>query len=1006
MWNDGQTGEKNVAEANGKKDNTEKGLGGIKVTLYKEGSANPITTDIYGNNLMTETAGENGKTIQYIKNDGTQDKMELSEGEYIFPNLEGGTNYFVVFGYDGINYKTTQISSKVYENNNESKVTEVDGDTFNAKFKTISKGQSNDGTKLGYDYDSENKISTLQVGTKGENPANGNKTDFQMTAKTSYYLQNTKDGLGTWKSDGTINTNHYALDINCGLVKKYFDLSLGTDVKSAKVTINGRETTYTYAQVMNGALEDLTLDGKIQNNSSNIEYNLYLYSSDYNFRIEDYKTDTNGGITNNVNDEDDDRVDYDTLEELEVYVTYSIILKNQSKLEGTVETFDYYYDSKYTIYEIPEMEDYKVERDDNNHKITFTHTGTSTLNSNNDYRREIEVTFKVNKQNKYVITGEFSNVGEITSYSTPTGGFIDYDSAPGNGIQNGKITQYEDDTDEAPGVKISVKEDLVRKISGNIFEDENKNGINNSENSVNDVIVQLIEIKTIRGQNYEYIWQETRSGSNQVETTKRNGYDQNVYENTVSNTDTGKYEFKDFIPGNYIVRFIYGDGTTYNLTDNIKKYNGQDYKSTIDKNYKEEWYDSTKYNSNSSVAVDNEARRLEVMAYSATIDSDIGTAINKKTEDMLKATWMCAETSKINVGVGENTNNNNINFGLALRPNTKLVLEKHITSLKITPQGVGVQPIVEARLILDGSVGSIDAKGITTGLSIIKSTRDERGFWKVETDIEELAQGAKVELEYTYVIKNEGEEDYLSSATIGEYNNHIGKDEDNNGKDDYVDYLAGASTTAKSSIKGQRKNYGNYLGQYYYTGTKGTGDATVLSTVTKIEDNLNNNLKFVNTTEPSFTSKSGVEKVVYDANGNENKEKIETVLENIKSFATLAREEIDTTKTAKLETTLSASNKEIAYPTYIGEITEYTNAAGRKDMESTPANLGYVHSEDTTKTMKDNNEVDEFWGEKLIVSKPTGEDKQATVQIIIIAITSVAVIGAGIILIKKFVLKK
>ena len=55
------------------------------------------------------------------------------------------------------------------------------------------------------------------------------------------------------------------------------------------------------------------------------------------------------------------------------------------------------------------------------------------------------------------------------------------------------------------------------------------------------------------------------------------------------------------------------------------------------------------------------------------------------------------------------------------------------------------------------------------------------------------------------------------------------------------------------------------------------------------------------------------------------------------------------------------------------------------------------------------NEDDEYWGlggEKLIVSKPTGENKQAPVQIIVIAISSVAVIGVGIILIKKFVLKK
>ena len=1024
VWEDAQSGVKNIKGPDGKLNNGEKGMAGIGVEVYNS-SGTRITTDAYGKQLKDTTANDSDK-ITYTLNNGSTDTITLSKGEYIFPNLPKGT-YYIKFLYNGINYKTVECcsSNSLYtykKEDKESKVTEVNIDAFNARFKTISKGQSNDGTKLGYDYDSENKISKLQVGTKGENPANGNKADFQMTAVSSNYLRsgdtNWKD---VWTSKGKIKRDHYALDINCGLTEKYFDLSLGTDVKSARVTINGKEKTYTYAQVMDGALEDLTLDGKTQNNSSGTEYTLYLYYSDYNFRIADYKTDMNGGITNKVNDKDDDNVNYDDLKELEVYVTYSIILKNQSKHEGTVEKFDYYYDSKYTIYEIPALEDYTVERNDNEHKITFTHKGTSTLNNENDYRRGIEVTFKVNKNEQgYVKTGEFSNAGEITVYSTPTGGVIDYDSAPDNAeistsTEQKKITRnFEDDCDEAPGLKISAKEDLVRKISGNVFEDLKEYNGNKDANdpNVNDVIVQLIEIKKINGKNYEYIWQETRSGSNEVRTTTKNGYDASAKYTNAEKAD-GKYQFKDFIPGNYIVRFIYGDGTTYDLTDNVKKYNGQDYKSTIDEHYKEEWYNSTKYDSNSSVAVDNEARRLETMEYSTTIDKDISTAINEKTENMLSNTWMCAETSKLNVGVEENTSYENMNFGLAQRPNTKLVLEKHITSLKITPQGVGVQPIVEARLdintILDSNnVTAKEATGLKQHLAIMTATREERGFWKVETDIEEIAQGAKVELEYTYVIKNEGEKDYLSSDVIGEYTTNIGKDKNNNGTDDYVDYLKGASGTAKASVKGQRNNSGNYLGQYYYTGTKGTNDASVLSTVTKIEDNLNNDLNLANTTESSFAkvNEQAIDKQLYNVNGVLEKEKIETVLGNTSSFKMLDVNEKDTSKTAKLETTLAATKEGIRIPTYLEEITEYTNAAGRKDIESTPGNLSYVHSEDTNKTMNTDNEVDEFWGETIIVSKPTGEDKQTPVQAIIIATTAIATIGVGIILIKKFVLKK
>ena len=64
-------------------------------------------------------------------------------------------------------------------------------------------------------------------------------------------------------------------------------------------------------------------------------------------------------------------------------------------------------------------------------------------------------------------------------------------------------------------------------------------------------------MKTIKGKYYEYIWQETKSGSNKVKTTTERGHEGKNYNNEV--TENGKYKFKGFIPGNYIIRFIYGD---------------------------------------------------------------------------------------------------------------------------------------------------------------------------------------------------------------------------------------------------------------------------------------------------------------------------------------------------------------------------------------------------------------------------------------------------------------
>ena len=1038
VWNDGQTGVKeNIkVEPNGVFDEGE-GFSGVELELYKYDSKTKqselIEKDVYGNSLQYETGA--GDAVKYKKYDGTEAEYNLAEGEYVFPNLEKG-EYYVKFLYDGINYKTVDNkSNKIYEltKPRESKATEEDRKTFDAKFKTITKGENEiknatdpifatDGQAksadgkittpllyLSYDYEEngERKVgSKLSTYINGKNPATGN-FDFQMKAKSENYLEsNDSNWKGVWNADGTVKKDHYALDINCGLVQKYFDLSVGTDVKSARVTINGKEATYDYKQIMDGGLKDLDLDKVTQNNSSEkdgVEYTLYLYYSDYNFRIEDYKTDMTQGIKDTTSDNDHSVVgnteNKNKEQELEVYVTYSIILKNQSKQPGTVEKFEYYYDDKYISPTIEEMDDYDYAIDEANKKITFTHKGNSTLNEDNEYRKEIEVTFKVNKDsNGYVLKGDFSNAGEIIEYSTPNGGFIDDDSAPGNAVittDNGqkKITHYEDDSDQAKGLEISVKEDKTRTIAGTVFEDANKNGSNDDNTPVNDVIVQLIELKSIKGSYYEYIWQQTRSGSNKVKTTSRNGYTGTEYTSDASGD--GTYQFKEFIPGNYIIRFIYGDGSTYDT--NVQKYNGQDYKSTIDNSYKEEWYNQANYNGK-SVARDNEARRLEVMAYSTTINKEKGVAIDNKMEDMLNATWMCAETSKVNVAVeGDNTSYANMNFGLALRPQTKLTLEKHITGLKITPQGTGVQPIVDAKIV-DGNI-----QGITTGLARIDSTRGNRGFWKVETDIEELAQGATVELEYTYTIKNESDEDYLSATLINEYKN-LNSEEYAKHLSDIVDKNQG---NLKNKVKGKTNTYGTYLGEYYYTGTKGSTDSEVLSTVNVIEDNLNNNLKLVEETDMKFekVNNEAIEKTVYDDAGNEKSEKIETVIRNKKATETLAKDAVDSTRTAKLTTTLSSASKEISYPTYIGEIVEYTNAAGRKDMEATPGNLSYVHSKDTSKTMEDSNEHDEFWGETLIVSKSTGENKQAPMQIVIITISSIAVIGVGIILVKKYVLK-
>ena len=891
--------------------------------------------------------------------------------------------------------------------------------------------------------------------------------------------------MGTWNTDGTINKSHYAFNINCGLSKKSFDLSLGTDVKDATVTINGNQTTYTYDQILDGKLNEAlnrpSSEKKIGDNK--IEYNLYLAVSDYNYRIADYKVPGEGSIENKYDAEALNKEQIDSAKkdsELEVYVTYRIELKNQStQHDAKVNLVEYHFDEHYQYVSIKNA---TAEKDPNARVLYIT--PDEGIEAGRTLLPNIEITFKVlpdGKGNKCVLGEDYLNQAEIISYTTG-GGLVDEDSAPGNAfLEEGKV-RYEDDTDEANGIQIKLKENAERSISGKVFDDDDT-----SDKGINDVIVQLIELVEINNKQYEYIWQETVAGSNKedksrtVKTTARNGY---VGENYTVTNEAGEYKFTQrIIPGNYIVRFIYGDGRIYDITENTLKYNGEDYKSTyVDYDYNAEWYNNTSLNGENSKAVDNEARRLRVMSYAVDVDGTKGAELallskpigtnNNKLKDVLDNTWMCAETLKIKVPVDpsvlvnengekeeklsitENSTSvkkadsqykvtfDNVNLGLMERPKTKLVLEKHITGLTIKPVASGVNLIANATAdindILKATQGSeIELKGQKDGLFATKSGRTNRGLWYLQTDTTELAQGADAYITYTYVIRNEGDEDYLSKTLIDKYNE---------GTDAYKEYLVGEEgeegleKLVKDKIKSKGFTKGEYLSRFYYTGNSDNSENSfnptpVLASVEQIQEALNPKVKFVNSTT-DFTKAEGSKTYNYydiesNLKGVDIKEiitsKEETSKKLLQTGKTLKEindkdekkdfinNTMDTSKKLVVSVGLSASEIENGgvYDSYIAQVTHYTNAAGRRD-QSTPDNLSYVHSENTNITLDSNipdtnkkyNEEDEFWAERFTITKPTGEDKITPVQIAIITISAVAVLGVGIILIKKFVLKK
>lgn len=1065
VWTEKIKTDKTTAEINNQYDGekTDEALAGIKVNLYKHGKKVTDTTSSDGN-----------KKAIYTDHKGNKVEVDLAKGEYMFTDITAGDDYYVVFEYDGIKYQAmTNSKEQAYTTDaRDTKISEeLKRREFNENTETISgngkadESKTNAGWIIKYnlDTDSTPNKAIYKATYKNEEDMKNDIRQY-VEGKTYTYLSKTEDWMGTWNTDGTINKSHYAFNINCGLSKRFFDLSLGTDVKDATVTINGNQTTYMYDQILDGKLDEAL---NRPSSEKNIDYNLYLAYSDYYYRIDDYKVPGEGSIENKYDAEALNKEQIDSAKkdsELEVYVTYRIELKNQSTQHGAkVNLVEYHYDDKYAFL------------DENNKNIKLTEgtnlenrvlmIDTSDLQINGGETKSLELTFKVlpgKNGNKCVLGEDYLNQAEIVSYTTG-GGLVDEDSAPGNAFLEENKVRYEDDTDEANGIQINRKEENKgRSISGKVFEDSNKDGtIKNAkkenENGVNDVIVQLIELVEIDGKQYEYIWQETVAGSNAVKTTARNGYVGESY--TVEN-EAGEYKFTQrIIPGNYIVRFIYGDGSTYDIRENTLKYNGEDYKSTyVDYNYNAEWYNDTSLNGDNSKAVDNEARRLKVMSYAVDVDGKKGAELAKldgdtNTEglkDVLANTWMCAETLKIKmpvdtdikdntsdtteVGNGSsptisNTQFNNVNFGLMERPKTKLVLEKHITGLTVKPVASGVNLIANAtadinKILDQGEGDQIQLEGQRDGLSATKSGRTNRGLWYLQTDTTELAQGADAYITYTYVIKNEGEQDYLSAGLIEKYT----KDKDGS----YKAYLETLEGIVKDKIKSKGFTKGEYLsGSYYRKNDNAFTPTPVQASVEQIQEALNPKVKFVNsTTDFTKADRNVGNKYPYYNRDGELQENNNNIKEIITSKEETSKKLLQTGKTLKeindknekkdfINNTMDTSKKLVVsvglsaseienggvYDSYIAQVTHYTNAAGRRD-QSTPDNLSYVHSEDKTKILATDNEEDEFWAETFRITKPTGEDKITPVQIAIITISAVAVLGVGIILIKKFVLKK
>ena len=335
-------------------------------------------------------------------------------------------------------------------------------------------------------------------------------------------------------------------------------------------------------------------------------------------------------------------------------------------------------------------------------------------------------------------------------------------------------------------------------------------------------LVEKIDNPT-NGEEYEYVWKEMYTGSDLysyvVNTGGSTTFGGEVSDSGSIISDTqmgavarGQYKFNNYIAGNFIVRFIYGDtertylndtevdyvGENAGIGQNSVSYNGQDYKSTTyqeGQNLNIEWYDlSNDWNNDKfmSDAKDDVTRRYKVIEYSATVQndkaeimasfdtrSDKGYYDPSKHQALRDNTWMFADTARFDVKVEYDTSVENglepptyrirnVDFGLEQRPETKIELNKEIIGIKITLASGDV--IIDTANGINKNVNWINKQKIgVPGFEYKRDTfkyRYTQGTVHIYMD-EEVQQGANIEITYRITITNNSQIDYTGDGDLG-----------------------------------------------------------------------------------------------------------------------------------------------------------------------------------------------------------------------------------------------
>lgn len=517
-----------------------------------------------------------------------------------------------------------------------------------------------------------------------------------------------------------------------------------------------------------------------------------------------------------------------------------------------------------------------------------------------------------NKTSGYSQIWQIGNYAEINGYKTK-GGYLDSDSRPGNfdikKYEEAKTAYQEAYSDYVSDTKNADKARKLKFALGNLTDAREDDAWNVGLNLANTGYVRALtgsvweaisedkanKVKTSTDlQDHQgnhglltYVKEYGLEGITVELVELEKGGVQTVRAKTETHAN-GDYIFKSYIPGNYTVRFTYGEdknirGKSTTSVGETLQVNGQYYQSTkanpTTDNTKY-WYAKDEENGvhpsiRYSDAYDdvlsrvNQFNRTIVNTNGRSTSSDYEYDGVLEVESYRHKDTIYAYTSTLNLEVeyispeikGNQANSDykyevtNVDFGLTPRANADLDLDKYVSNIKIYLSDGTLQ--LDANMDKEGNVTYLNDQIFRN--AVIPIPKDANALLNKDGLIEvlyddTLLNGATLEVTYTMTVSNDGEYDTIKYI--------YGSKKDENGKDVPIAIAYyGEDYKILPSFESSYSVYPNYTGYnviVYHNGVDGVGNYSlekyeketpvkVRTAATNIVDYIDPNLNFTQT---------------------------------------------------------------------------------------------------------------------------------------------------------------